>query len=546
VRTPTKRLFLALKQLARGLRPSQIDLLLIFESLSLDTSLDEIQLEVDFLKDVVLFLQSAVMQHANFSAPITQAINAYAIELSIEVTELKDPVAIMTSISQQFAAENPVDANRSVKYNKRSDFTAGVPLRPEDASGLFSHEIMRSQLIAQARTVTDNDVKVDDDENPANGITELHEVFIKWNPDKSAAMRELFVLELTRLVIPSQPITQLCKDPVTGKVYLVSQGDLIGGPESQKLERMDRNQLRAMLASGDCTELGSVLMSLLFFNDRDGKPGNMLVSPDKKVKRIDGGWGLAGLVKSKYQLSPAITTEDIINFPYVTTVSAHHFLDIIIKGRRNFDFYLNHDKMLINYDLLHNPVFSAQLKKDAYQTLLNLLLFSKEFIKRFLGRYSDNQKEINLVATEIMRLSKDFRHAAIYAPGFQDYLMSDAATEYVAECVKRAREFIPFAKPRLGLPEEAEFVSQLATLRSDVARIRLQQGHGASHVASSSSTPVDALAIDLDNFVLPSPPKLIGGGERLMTFTLPANVQRRPLAGEKPDESDKKTVGKRK
>jgi hypothetical protein len=401
-------------------------------ALTLDTTLSQSMLELQVLKDLLLFAQNPIDKFLQDNLIILlKRYSPYLENAPENATSLKTFLEkTIASLSVKMQAE--LDANqRDPKHKKYEDIKESAVLTKAEASGKFSHATNTVHKVPKA--------------GEASSAKHANIWYAKYVKNKSVALYEAMAQEFFRLIIPYQPKTRLSKNKYSD-IYILSKGV----PDSDSLEKLFMNDpanVKNKLSAGKYTGLGRIMMLCLFLQETDAKLGNMLIDKQNRIVKIDGDWCFSGQINpSKFKEKYSINSIDIRNLPFLEAFKPYNWLDIFCAGKFNSKAYrTNGHTALVSHDFNNNPEF----RREVNETLLKLLILPHSIIEKFISHFTSNTDIADHMHTLLTSRLEAMRAEALEEKSFQQYIVSDKAKEYFKVAFEELTKFQPVGKKHL-------------------------------------------------------------------------------------------------
>ncbi len=435
------------------------------EIFSLDTNLSEAMQNMQILKD--LHQRFKEITNSEMENEILAALQSYPPYKKIQFTNKPD-LSVHDYISQIIKSFNALEENKQAladyhndpKHKDYNKLENELTLSAGAASGKFSHSAATMQKVMH------------DNENfkPKH----FYLWYAKLVSNKMFAVPEVVAQEFFRLIINYQPKTRIYKN-AQGKIYVVSKS-AVGVESLEKLRNADPEKVRHNINSGKYKGLGFILVLALLLQETDLKLGNILLDKNNRLVKIDGDRCFSGVIHpEKYSNDYKITTEDLLNLPFLNIFNAGNWLDIIKNGEPNPAYsegIADGKPLLIDPDLKNKPHFRLEIN----QAILKVLMIPSHFIKDFVGSYTNDPEEVKLLTKLISKRIDHLREAALNETSFQKYVTSSAGKKHAQESLIELCDFTTMGKNHLFTKKshaqlfEGKFNRIYATAKHNLAK----------------------------------------------------------------------------
>jgi len=283
----------------------------------------------------------------------------------------------------------------------KSHFTPPVTLSRLESAGALSHAVGKAKKRIPARLAVLDEAS----------LPEKYKYlwYLKKEPDKAVARREVFAQELFRLLIPGHTKTRLVIDE-RGDTFVASKH--IPGytrlPNDLTSNVNIKREWNAKLKNGTYTGLGELTTISLLLNEVDLKNGNIALNDKNQLIKFDGDWCFARL---RAWSGNNITEHEIDMLPFPGNYKPYNWLGIVAENVRR-------PHPLLDSDISTNPRFRAEVN----HALLKALILPEALIKNFIAAYIEDATEATTLYNEFTDRRNQLAAAAFKNNSFLAYL----------------------------------------------------------------------------------------------------------------------------
>ena len=452
-------------------------------NLTLDANLSAPLQQISFLEDLQTVLNRKPGNDNDFEDQLKNALNRlplfHRVGLHNQDQNLPDYCDVLHNKISEIHQKAIDDYTKNPKFTPLQRFENGDRL---DANRSFTH----STKITHKKVIN------------GEPVSEKHKKnwYRKWCPDKTTAVREVIAQEFFRLLLPYQPKTRLAKDEYSNLYVMSKEGN--GTVQMSELLKDPKSGLRDKINDGTYRGLGSVLMINECMHETDAKFANMLIDEEGRVIKIDGDWALSGLRDpNQFSMNYRVEPVNIEQFPITLPYAPYHWLDVYAKKEPNMD-YFDPDftnETFLDFDIAHKDFFRAEMN----ETILKLITLPAALVKKFVGSYTNNAEEVELIAGEINHRIVQFRQSALENANFWRYLATDDARRDFKKHMSAMEDFTTSKKNHLLTADDAALMKKkfselrepasLLTFRKQDPEDSLSNSKRDSENSSISMTP---------------------------------------------------------
>jgi hypothetical protein len=236
-------------------------------------------------------------------------------------------------------------------------------------------------------------------------------------------VRECVLQEFNRLLVDPNPKGK----PLQPKTRLVTLEDGGTGLISKQVEfnpLADITNFSELVLRGQIERLNESAMVSYIIDDTDRHNHNQGLNSTNEIVSLDRG-------KTLSTTSPSTPDYKVIkSLPYLAISSSYkpsNWYGLISYSLSTKGVKRNEQNSFITQAMSRNK----KLTLEKYQTLLKAIVLPPELINAFVGSYTTDETEYNILRDALYQRLLEFRKQALRIPGFRDYLCDVASLDYL-------------------------------------------------------------------------------------------------------------------